>query len=145
MSRAKMLKFVTTKKNMSLFKGTKLYSIITGSCPVCHTGPMYQSKKAYLPAKTLLMHEHCPNCKVKFKIEPSFFYGAMYVSYAVGVAFAVATFIIGYFWLSLDRLQTFIAITGILILSLPIILRLSRNIWINLFLKYDRSKVKKND
>ena len=36
----------------------------------------------------------------KYKIEPSFFYGSMYVSYAVGIAFAVAAFIISnlYFW-----------------------------------------------
>ncbi len=108
---------------MNLFKGTKLYSIFTGNCPVCHSGAMYESSKAYRPSKTLLMHEHCPNCGVKYKIEPSFFYGAMYVSYGVGVAFAVATFII----------------------SLPIILRLSRNIWINFFFTYDPSKVKKSD
>ena len=130
---------------MNLFKGTKLYSIFTGSCPVCHNGPMYQSPKAYQASKTLLMHEHCPNCGVKYKIEPSFFYGAMYVSYAVGVAFAVATFIISYFLLYLDRLQTFFAISGVLILSLPLILRLSRNIWINFFFGYDSSKVKKSD
>jgi hypothetical protein len=69
----------------------------------------------------------------------------MYVSYAVGVAFAVATFIISYFLLSLDRLQTFFAISGVLVLSLPLILRLSRNIWINFFFGYDSSKVKKSD
>jgi hypothetical protein len=69
----------------------------------------------------------------------------MYVSYGVGVAFAVATFIISYFWLSLDRLETFFAISAVLILSLPIILRLSRNIWINFFFTYDPSKVKKSD
>lgn len=141
-----MLKFALAKKQkMNLFKGTKLFSIFTGSCPVCHSGPMYQSSKAYHPSKTLLMHDHCPNCGVKYKIEPSFFYGAMYVSYAVGVAFAVATFIVSYFWLSLDRLQTFFAITAVLVLSLPIILRLSRNIWINFFFSYDPSKVKKSD
>ncbi len=130
---------------MNLFKGTKLYSIFTGNCPVCHSGAMYESSKAYRPSKTLLMHEHCPNCGVKYKIEPSFFYGAMYVSYGVGVTFAVATFIISYFWLSLDRLETFFAISAVLILSLPIILRLSRNIWINFFFTYDPSKVKKSD
>ena len=130
---------------MNLFKGTKLYSIFMGSCPVCHGGAMYQSSRAYQPSKTLLMHEHCPNCGVKYKIEPSFFYGAMYVSYAVGVAFAITTFIISYFLLSLERLQTFFAISAVLVLSLPIILRLSRNIWINFFFSYDPAKVKKSD
>lgn len=137
--------FWQKKKKMNLFKGTKLYSIFMGSCPVCHGGPMYQSSRAYQPSKTLLMHEHCPNCGVKYKIEPSFFYGAMYVSYAVGVAFAITTFIISYFLLSLERLQTFFAISAVLVLSLPIILRLSRNIWINFFFSYDPAKVKKSD
>ena len=69
----------------------------------------------------------------------------MYVSYAVGVAFAMATFIISYFWLSLDRLQTFFTISGVLVMTLPIILRLSRNIWINFFFGFDPDKVKKSD
>jgi len=82
---------------------------------------------------------------MKFKIEPSFFYGAMYVSYGVGVAFANVTFIISYFLLNFSRLQAFIAIVTILVIALPIILRLSRNIWINFFFKYDKNKANKND
>lgn len=122
-------------------KGTKLYSIFTGTCPVCHKGKMYQSTNAYKFSDTLKMRERCANCQVKFKIEPSFFYGAMYVSYAVGVAFAIATFSIAYFVFGLNRLQTFFAITGMLLILLPVILRLSRNIWINFFFKFDASKI----
>jgi len=122
-------------------KGTKIYSIVTGKCPVCHSGKMYTNPNAYKLSETLHMHENCSNCGTKFKIEPSFFYGAMYVSYGVGVAFGVATFILAYFVLKLSPLQSFFAITGVLILALPIILRLSRNIWINFFFSYDRKKV----
>ena len=39
------------------------------------------------------MHDHCRSCGFKYKIEPSFFFGAMYVSYAVNVAIGVAAFI----------------------------------------------------
>ncbi len=87
------------------------------------------------------MHERCPNCDTKYKIEPSFFYGAMYVSYAVGVAISVAAFIITYFFLGLDRNTIFIVIASTLIVLLPIITRISRNIWINIFFKFDRKKV----
>lgn len=125
---------------MPLFKGTKLYSIFTGTCPVCHEGNMYLKKNPYRLSETLKMHENCTHCGTKFKIEPSFFYGAMYVSYGLGVAFAIATFIIAYFFIGLNRFQTFIAITLTLVALLPIILRLSRNIWINLFFKYDPEK-----
>lgn len=127
-------------------KGTKIYSMFTGTCPVCHTGSMYVRKNPYVFSDTLNMHEHCPHCRVKFKIEPSFFYGAMYVSYAVGVAIAVAVFVIAFFFLNLSRLHTFFAITGTLVVLLPIILRLSRNIWINFFFTYDaKSAHKSND
>ncbi|RFN59698.1 DUF983 domain-containing protein [Marixanthomonas ophiurae] len=121
-------------------KGSKLYSIFTGTCPVCQTGNMYKTKNPYIFSETLNMHDNCPHCKTKFKIEPSFFYGAMYVSYAVGVAFAVAAFIISYFFIGLGRLNTFFVIAGTLFLFFPIILRLSRNIWINFFFKYNPEK-----
>lgn len=121
-------------------KGSKLYSIFTGSCPVCHSASMYTSASLYNPSETLKMHERCPHCDTKFKIEPSFFYGAMYVSYAVGVAIGVATFIIAYLFIGLDRFYTFLSIVVALIILLPVILRLSRNIWINVFFKFDKEK-----
>ncbi|PQB03607.1 DUF983 domain-containing protein [Aureitalea marina] len=123
-------------------KGTKLYSIFKGRCPVCHEGEMYQKSNPYILNRTLDMHERCSHCNTKYKIEPSFFYGAMYVSYGVGVAFAVAAFVIAFFMLGLSRLNTFFFITGTLVVLLPLILRLSRNIWINFFFKYDPEKAK---
>ncbi|MCB0464476.1 MAG: DUF983 domain-containing protein [Aequorivita sp.] len=127
---------------MQLLKGSKLYSIFTGTCPVCHKGKMYMDRNPYKFSQTLKMHDRCSHCGTKFKIEPSFFYGAMYVSYAVGVAISVAIFIIAYFFIGLDRNYTFLAIIGVLAVLLPIIVRVSRNIWINFFMKYDKNKAK---
>jgi len=89
------------------------------------------------------MHDHCSHCGTKFKMEPSFFFGAMYVSYSVGVAIAVATFIIAFFFFGLDRHYTFLAISVVLVLAMPFIIRISRNIWINLFMTYDKNAGKK--
>ena len=61
----------------------------------------------------------------------------MYVSYAVGIAFAVAAFIISNIFLGSSFVVAFASIVGTLIGFMPIIMRLSRNIWINLFMKYD--------
>ncbi len=127
------------KMTMQFFKGTKLYSILTGTCPACHEGDMYVEKNPFKLSKTLKMHDRCSHCNIKFKMEPSFFYGAMYVSYAVGVAIAVATFFIVYFFLGLDRHFTFFAIIGVLAILFPILLRVSRNIWINFFIHYDKN------
>lgn len=123
---------------MKLLKDTKLYSIFTGTCPVCHVGDLYVEKNPFKLNKVLQMHDHCSHCGFKFKIETSFFFGAMYVSYAVGVAISVAVFIIAHFFLGLNVNATFIAIVIALVITFPYILRLSRNIWLNLFVKYDK-------
>lgn len=126
-----------------LKKGNKLYSILYGSCPKCHEESMYMNKNAYILSDTLKMHERCSNCNTKYKIEPSFFYGSMYVSYAISIAFAVATFIISFIFFSANINTTFISIIITLVVFLPVISRLSRNIWINLFMNFDKSLAKK--
>ena len=124
-------------------KGTKLYSILYGKCPKCHGELMYKNKNPYLIISSLELNETCSKCGFHYQIEPSFFYGSMYVSYAVGIAFAVATFIITYVFLKLSVFSVFVAITLTLIVLFPIIGRLSRNIWINMFVSYDKSLNKK--
>ena len=128
---------------MKFLKGTKLYSILTGTCPVCQEESMYKEKNPFKLGKVYEMHDRCSHCGTKYKIEPSFFYGAMYVSYAVGVAFAVAAFIIAHYFLGGGLLTSFFAIVGTLIIFMPIIMRLSRNIWINFFLSYNKNAASK--
>jgi len=131
-----------------MLKGTKLYSVFTGKCPVCHEGEMYKESNPYKLNKIYDMHERCSVCNQKFKIEPSFFYGAMYVSYGLGVAFSVAAFITSYFFIGLEVIPSFFTIIGVLLFLGPIIMRLSRNIWINFFLSYDKeakNKASKNE
>ncbi|NJB71926.1 uncharacterized protein (DUF983 family) [Saonia flava] len=120
-----------------LKKGSKLYSILTGTCPKCQEESMYLNKNPYNVSKLLKMHERCSHCSTKYKIEPSFFYGAMYVSYGVGIAFAVAAFIISKLFIGASLKTTFIAIVVTMIIFMPFIIRISRNIWINLFIGYD--------
>ena len=136
--------YFCTKILQMLKKGNKLYSILTGSCPKCHNESMYVNKNPYTPGHLFKMHERCSNCNTKYKIEPSFFYGAMYVSYAVGIAFAVAAFVIAKLFLGASLITTFIAIVATMVIFMPVIIRLSRNIWINLFFKYDSKAVKTN-
>ncbi|MFB0905123.1 MAG: DUF983 domain-containing protein [Nonlabens sp.] len=125
-----------------MLKGTKLYSIFTGACPVCHNESMYTSSNLYNPSKTQEMNERCHHCDTKYKIEPSFFYGSMYVSYGVGVGIAMVAFFLGYFVFELSRWTIFLVITSISIVSLPIVIRLSRNIWINIFMDFDEDKAR---
>lgn len=121
-----------------LKKGLKLNSILTGSCPKCQEESMYVDKNPYNLLNVYKMHERCSHCNTKYKIEPSFFYGAMYVSYGVGIAFAVAAFVITKVFLGSTLMTSFIAIIGTLVVFMPFIMRVSRNIWINIFVHYDK-------
>lgn len=122
-----------------LKKGSKLNSILTGSCPKCHEESMYLDQNPYNLGNIYKMHEKCSNCGTKYSIEPSFFYGAMYVSYGLGVAFAVAAFIISFVFFGSTLMTSFIAIVITLIVMMPVIMRLARNIWINMFISFDKN------
>ena len=126
-------------------KGSKLYSIFTGACPKCHEESMYFNKNPYALTETLKIREKCSHCNTKYRLEPSFFFGAMYVSYGVGVAFAVAAFVISHLIFGFNLMTSFIVIVIILILTYPIIMRLSRNIWINMFMNYDETLAKNSN
>ena len=66
-------------------KGSKIYAMITGCCPKCHEESMYLDGNPFNVMKIYAMHEKCSHCGQVYKIEPSFFFGAMFVSYGLGV------------------------------------------------------------
>ena len=121
-----------------LKKGFKLYSILTGSCPKCHEESMYKVKNSYILTKVFDMHEKCSHCGLKYKMEPSFFFGAMFVSYGLGVGLGIITFLISHYGFKANLKTSFVAIMISLTVFMPIIMRLSRNIWINLIVSFDK-------
>jgi uncharacterized protein (DUF983 family) len=123
-------------------KGSKLYSIVNNKCPRCQEGDFFVTKNPFILNKNLAIHESCSSCGLKYMIEPSFFYGAMYVSYGITVALSILTFIILYS-LGLELLQIFIGIIIALILFTPLTLKLSRLIYINIFVHFKKNTAKK--
>ena len=117
-------------------KGTKIYSIVNNKCPKCNEGNFFEDSNPLHLKKVMKMRVYCSNCGFKYQIEPSFFYGAMYVSYALTVGFSIMTFILLY-TLGLELLYIFIGIFIGLIVFTPITLRLARLIYINIFVSYD--------
>jgi uncharacterized protein (DUF983 family) len=104
---------------------------------------MYLDKNPLHFNKILKMHENCSHCGLKYQIEPSFFYGAMYVSYGLNVATGIAAFIISFVIFGSSLKVAFIAIIASLIVLFPFVLRWSRNIYINMFVSYDpKTKLK---
>ncbi|PCI36176.1 MAG: DUF983 domain-containing protein [Flavobacteriaceae bacterium] len=122
-----------------LTKGTKLYSILNNKCPKCQEGDFMIKNTKYGLIKSTRMHESCTNCNMKYMLEPSFFYGAMYVTYGLTIAISIATFIIAYGIFEASFVQSIIAISIAVIAMIPITIRLSRSIWINMFISYEGS------
>tara|TARA_R110000868_G_scaffold26102_6_gene101028 strand:- start:942 stop:1337 length:396 start_codon:yes stop_codon:yes gene_type:complete len=123
---------------MKLFsKGTKLFSILKFKCPHCHEGDFFKSNNPYNFSSMAVTYDNCPNCKRKLLIEPGFYYGAMYVSYAFGVAhiisFVVAKFVLDFemeFW-------NFIILVGSALLMIsPVYYALSKIVWANMFINF---------
>ena len=124
------------------------FSMFTMKCPRCRRGNMFTDKNPYrrLSLNHIFdMPEHCPECGQKYDMEPGFWYGTSYVSYALTVALSVATFVtwvvlIGvsvkdgdhriYWWLGINAV--------ILILAQPWLMRISRVIYIRFFVRYDK-------
>jgi uncharacterized protein (DUF983 family) len=125
-------------------KGTKLHSIFNNKCPKCHEGDFFVEKRFYKLKNLIKIHENCSHCNLKYMMEPSFFFGAMFVNYALTVAIGVATFVISKVILGLTVNQSFASIIAALILFTPISLKLARLIWINVFVSYDKNFDKKN-
>ncbi|MBZ4041423.1 DUF983 domain-containing protein [Flavobacterium hibisci] len=118
-------------------KGSKLNSILTGSCPKCQKESMYVDKNPLHLTNILKMNENCSHCGLKYQLEPSFFYGAMYVSYGLNVAVGIAAFIVSFVFFGTTIEQSFLSIVITLIVLFPFVLRLARNLYINMFVSYN--------
>ena len=117
-------------------KGTKIYSIAKMKCPRCHEGDLYPEPNPYKLGKLFEMYDRCPVCGQNYQPEPSFYYGSMYVSYGYTVALFVAVFLIGKFLLGWEVWGIIALLTGVLLVLAPVLFRISRATWINIFVKY---------
>lgn len=111
----------------------KTLSILQCKCPSCRDGKMFYSRGNPLLFKIPKMNPHCTQCDYKFEMEPGFFYGAMYVSYAIAVAQMVACFIIFWVLMDLPKLAVLFIIGGSVFLTSTLNFRLSRTIWVYMF------------
>ncbi|MEY4126893.1 MAG: hypothetical protein RL737_1082 [Bacteroidota bacterium] len=117
-------------------KGSKLYSIATMTCPQCQESHMMVANP-YRFSTMGEVKDKCEVCGLDLKPEPGFYYGAMYVSYALGVAVFVSI------WAScnwfFDNVGVWTQITLVLIALIglgPYLYALSKVIWANFFFSY---------
>ena len=115
----------------------KLFSIFNHKCPRCLEGDVYANKSSYDLKNIANMKHTCDECDLDFEREPGYYYGAMYVSYALTVAMAVALFV-AYIVLfpTFNSVTYIVALTVMLLVLAPWTFRTSRVIWLNFFIKF---------
>jgi len=123
-------------------KPNLLSSVLRNRCSRCRRGPLFVDSNAYHLKRFMKMHENCPVCGQPFEIEVGFWYGTGFVSYALAVAVCVATFIAWKVLIGMslhdNRVFWWMGINGlVLVLLQPLLMRLSRTIWLYFFVRYD--------
>jgi uncharacterized protein (DUF983 family) len=131
-------------KDADQTKPNYLLSALTNKCPRCRHGYIFQSKHAYDFKNNLKMVEFCPECGQPTEIEVGFYYGTGYVSYGLCVALTVASFIawkvlIGMSFDIEDNRMFYWFVTHVVLMAVlqPLIMRLSRSLWLSWFVAYD--------
>lgn len=90
------------------------------------------------------MPEHCPVCGQKLELQTGFYFGTGYVSYALTGLLCAVTFVLWWFTIGMgfndNRIWWWLLTNGgLLVLLQPLIQRLSRSIWISIFVKFQPS------
>lgn len=90
------------------------------------------------------MPKHCEKCGLKFNKEPGFFYGAMYVGYSLSVAYLVAFYIAMVVLIGDFKVEMYFLFgIGSLVLLTPVVFKLSRSLWIAMFVNYEPAYIEK--
>ena len=124
-----------------LIKGSKLYSILKLKCPRCQEGDLFLDKNPYHFKNLDKMPHYCTMCGEDLQREVGFYYGAMMISHATTTLIAVIVHAIVFYFYRWQIAPNLIPIISILIIFFPVIFRISRAIWINMFSKYDENAI----
>jgi uncharacterized protein (DUF983 family) len=119
-------------------KGNKLFSIFASKCPRCHEGEVFKEKNPYKLRHIFNMHVQCSVCGQRYEIERGFFYGSMYVNYALAIALSVAVFVALEVLYPVGFKVYLIVNASLLFLLTPFVARIGRLIWMNLFIHYSK-------
>ena len=87
------------------------------------------------------MHTHCPHCNLRFEVEPGFFIGAMYISYAMSiVVFLVVAALVYLIFNNPQFYYYMVAIPLMVLILLPVMYRYSRVLFLHAFggVKYEK-------
>lgn len=114
-----------------------VYSMFKNKCPRCHQGDVFVNHKPF-SRQFDQMHTHCAHCELKYEKEPGFFYGAMYVSYAMMVAVFVTLWVLNIWIFHLDSVPFIFLVLGGIVGMMTMVFRGARLLWMNFFIRYNK-------
>ena len=120
-----------------------IYSTVRNRCPHCHQGRVFVNNNPYSFKNGFTMNLSCNHCGLKYERETGFFYGAMYVSYGLMSAVLILWFLADLLWFHMDALSLALSVTLTMLILFPVAFRWARSIWLNFFVRYDKSLRKK--
>src|SRR5690554_6378948 len=107
-------------------------NVLKGCCPKCGETKVFKSKGNPILFKMPVMHKRCSHCNDSFHRETGFYFGAIYMSYALTVGQMVAVFVISLL-LGLGFLNMFIIVVVVVLLLSTFNYRISRLMRLNIF------------
>jgi len=115
-----------------------IWSSAQGKCPQCRKDNLFKEQNPYKLSSLYEMNVKCKNCNLNFSPEPRFYDGAMFVSYGLNVIVVAAVFIASIIIAEDPNawIMSSIVISISIVLS-PITFRLSRSLWLHIFVKHD--------
>jgi uncharacterized protein (DUF983 family) len=111
-------------------------------CPRCRKGKLFKNSVSISLKKNMEMNTNCVVCGQSAEMEPGFYYGTGYVSYALAVAISVSSFVAWFVIIGMsikdNRFFFWVGSNAVLLILLqPWLMRLSRSFWISWFVKYE--------
>jgi hypothetical protein len=126
-----------------------LSSTLSCCCPRCREGKLFKYPVSVNVKRNMDMNKDCPVCGQPTEIEVGFYYGTAYVSYLLAIFVSALSFVLWYFTIGMsvqdNRFFYWLGANGVLLIVMqPILMRLSRSIWISWFVRYDPEWQKHN-
>lgn len=122
-----------------LQKGKKIYGIVHQKCPACHEGPLFV-EAAYFDIKKMgKTHDACPACGQDYRIEPGFYWGALYIAYGFSVFVSLLIFLLFFLLFGLPLNTSFVLLVIADLILTPFLYKLSKTLWLHIFVRFRHS------
>lgn len=123
-------------------KSAALPAILKMKCPKCRKGNMFKHKGIFPIREMMDMPDRCTECGQKMELEVGFYFGTGYVSYGLSIMIAVAGAglfqLLHGFSVKDDSVYWYMGIIiSLLILLQPWLMRISRVIYLWIFVRYN--------